>query len=458
MKYKQANVGSTTITWAPIAKSRSSFVPLDIKNIPDSGTYTLVAEDVTNKMLRLNSAFQATRYITVPSNDDVPCPVGTSVIIASSGMGTLQLQGASGVAVRTPQSLKINRMYGRIVMIKTAINTWEIDGQLVEQVQFLMLPLDASYQLTFIKPRGEGYSDSTALANHYITFENNGYLSNNASSDGNQFVGEAVGTFGYYANTGPDGKYIRATKLSGPGVFRDQQTGAYPLIPEGVWRLWETPSASNQYGAYNPRFMTEVPISQGEGTLISHIRFDISDSPSEDGIIGSVTGTGYVPFEKIFREEFFYEPTYIGSNDTQKRIFISGSGTISEESFVAAGEEGDAYVIGNIFSKGNHPITPSDQYFVRCTLQDAPGFPASSANVSGSLGLGEIYNGYGVDGLYLDIQGSCNILVETLTDESGSVQSQTSSVLVVRAPIVLNNSFATAYVISLNSSTIVRSS
>lgn len=104
--------------------------PLTVKNV--SGDYTLIQEDLNNKMIRVEVFIGNTATITFPE-DQVgifECPIGTRVIVSAAGLGEVILSPANNVTLLTPETLTIDRKYGRSNVFKVAANTWAIDGQL----------------------------------------------------------------------------------------------------------------------------------------------------------------------------------------------------------------------------------------------------------------------------------------------------------------------------------------
>jgi len=105
--------------------------PITVKNV--NGAYTLVAADLTNNtMIRVDAALNATVDITIPhhSTAGCDCAIGTKILLSASDFGFLNIVGASGVTVASPQSLLINRRSARVLLIKTSQDFWEVDGQL----------------------------------------------------------------------------------------------------------------------------------------------------------------------------------------------------------------------------------------------------------------------------------------------------------------------------------------
>lgn len=103
--------------------------PISVKNV--SGAYTLITADLTNNvMIRVGVPINGTANITIPNSSTADCDIGTKVLLSASDFGFLNIVGASGVTVTSPQSLLVNRRSARVLIIKTAQDFWEVDGQL----------------------------------------------------------------------------------------------------------------------------------------------------------------------------------------------------------------------------------------------------------------------------------------------------------------------------------------
>lgn len=101
---------------------------LTVKNV--TGDYTITAVDLTNVMVRVFESTGLTARVYLPSDVSVPCSVGTTVIISARGLGQVAIDATAPAVVTSPLSTVIDRKYGRVVAIKTAADTWNIDGQL----------------------------------------------------------------------------------------------------------------------------------------------------------------------------------------------------------------------------------------------------------------------------------------------------------------------------------------
>jgi hypothetical protein len=70
----------------------------------------------------------ATTY-TIPTNAVLPCDIGTTVVLGQAGDGTVTVDGA-GVTFRTPETLSIRKLNGKITLMKTGTDRWDVEGNL----------------------------------------------------------------------------------------------------------------------------------------------------------------------------------------------------------------------------------------------------------------------------------------------------------------------------------------
>ena len=99
-----------------------------LANNTQSGDYTLQLSDTYNTLIRMTSATLST--VTIPNDSSVAFPIGTNILISWNGIGPVAVAGASGVTVITPDTLFINKKYGKAVIMKTDVNYWEMEGNL----------------------------------------------------------------------------------------------------------------------------------------------------------------------------------------------------------------------------------------------------------------------------------------------------------------------------------------
>lgn len=100
-----------------------------IKNV--STNYTLVEEDLSRSTVRVNAPSGSVLNVTFPTEQTVPCAIGSKVVVSSAGDGYVSLVGAPGVTIHSPRSNILGMRAARAVAIKTLSNTWELAGSLL---------------------------------------------------------------------------------------------------------------------------------------------------------------------------------------------------------------------------------------------------------------------------------------------------------------------------------------
>lgn len=115
-----------TLTYDGVSWVNNRQVPTRVINkISD---YSLVMDDFYNTLIRVNNTAPVT--ITVPNDFTTAFPIGATVMVSRIGTGTVTIGYEAGVTIATPSSLSVSPQYGRITLIKTAANFWEIAGSL----------------------------------------------------------------------------------------------------------------------------------------------------------------------------------------------------------------------------------------------------------------------------------------------------------------------------------------
>jgi len=127
---------SYTTTLSPVQTSNRSI------NIPDAngtialnevtfnaqtGNYTLALSD-SGKMVEMNVG--SANNLTVPADNTVNFPVGTSIDILQVGSGQTTIVPASGVTINRASGLKLRLQWSAATLIKRAANTWVAIGDL----------------------------------------------------------------------------------------------------------------------------------------------------------------------------------------------------------------------------------------------------------------------------------------------------------------------------------------
>ena len=96
--------------------------------ITKTASYTLALTDA-GKMIAVNSSSAAT--VTIPTNASVAFPVDTEIEIAQFGAGVVSIAGASGVTIRSVDSMvSLSGQYAVAALKKINTNEWLLAGAL----------------------------------------------------------------------------------------------------------------------------------------------------------------------------------------------------------------------------------------------------------------------------------------------------------------------------------------
>lgn len=94
-----------------------------------AGDYTLVLGDAKNNFLELTKGTAGT--LTIPTNASVAIPIGSTVSGYAAGAGQITITAAGGVSLRSADgALKTRVQYSTFSLLKVAINTWTVTGDL----------------------------------------------------------------------------------------------------------------------------------------------------------------------------------------------------------------------------------------------------------------------------------------------------------------------------------------
>lgn len=80
------------------------------------------------RIVRMNNA--AANVVTVPTNTAVAFVIGTRIRIEMAGAGQTSIAAASGVTIRTPETLLLRKQYSGATLLKIAANEWTLSGDL----------------------------------------------------------------------------------------------------------------------------------------------------------------------------------------------------------------------------------------------------------------------------------------------------------------------------------------
>jgi len=378
----------------------ATFNNLTVKNV--SGAYTLTADDMVQKMIRINAG-NTPANVVLPDNDQVPCPVGTKVIISSNGIGKLQFQPGPSGSVSSPQTTEIERKYGRVVAIKTSINDWEIDGQLAYQNIIEFNPVNQTtilrttdrYGFTQPEPDSEvrtyfavGYTGKEITVSFGSTAQGYGYQN---------FIPLLTRDF---INVIADKLYFSAS-ISTPGVsILDTPIAVgFHNLPADTWGEYRKPAP---VGHNNPNWYV---LTTRSAEIEYTIEIKVSETPSLDGYIGSIIYTVQPIKVACFIQDF---STVIDSHS----FTVSGYGMIE----FADSMGGSAGVVNYFDFPENSGGINEGTYF------KVEGIDQASSN-SGTGVLGAIYTPNEIgNAVWVNDSGSAIFKITILSDISGSLQ------------------------------------
>ena len=109
-----------------IGKSNTHVPLTEVNTRTDS--FTLTASD-HGTYIRIDSV--ADVVVSLP-DDATDIPIGTTVVIGRNGDGNVVFAPEGGSIIQTPYSLQIALKFGKVTVMKTAANTWEIEGNLLQ--------------------------------------------------------------------------------------------------------------------------------------------------------------------------------------------------------------------------------------------------------------------------------------------------------------------------------------
>lgn len=110
-----------------VATSLDAKVPSYTTINQQAAAYTAVLTD-RDRLVEVSSATGVT--LTIPTNESVEYPVGTSFDILQTGEGQVTIAGAAGVTVNATPGLKLRTQWSSATIFKRAENTWVVYGDL----------------------------------------------------------------------------------------------------------------------------------------------------------------------------------------------------------------------------------------------------------------------------------------------------------------------------------------
>ena len=297
---------------------------LSVENISHTVTdYVLQPSDLVNKMVRISPDFGTITYVSVPNDTHLSAPIGTQVIVSSNGTGIIELRAQLGAVVHSPQSLQIDRRYGRVVLIKVEANKWEIDGQLVAQVQLNIQPVNPQVAWIILSNSFAYPADSAIQHLGAYTYDGIHLTADNYFTDpGIRLYGGLQTGSVTFANVSVHGKYLRATVESGGVTLISTGATGYYGVLEGVWSLYTTNDYLN-----NPRWKAAATWAQCQPPYTPYytLLIDVSDTPSADNILGSFRVTVNSSVLKHINQNFV---TNHNPSPISKSVSTSPTGTL----------------------------------------------------------------------------------------------------------------------------------
>lgn len=114
-----------TITESQISDLKDYALKEVTWNFQIGTSYTLALSDSGGLVEMDNSSANT---VTVPANSTVSFPVGTEVSVVQYGGGTTSIAAASGVTIRTPETLDLRKQYSMVSLVKRGTDEWVLTG------------------------------------------------------------------------------------------------------------------------------------------------------------------------------------------------------------------------------------------------------------------------------------------------------------------------------------------
>ena len=99
---------------------------INIRNV--DADYTLSIEDAVNTLIRCRSTSPI--QIVLPAHASTSIPIGASVKVRMSGLGSVTIVGEVGVTINTPSTLTLAGKNSTVFITKVDVDEWDIDGEL----------------------------------------------------------------------------------------------------------------------------------------------------------------------------------------------------------------------------------------------------------------------------------------------------------------------------------------
>jgi len=100
---------------------------MTVKTAPSD--YTATIDDGNGRTLVRLTASTPVQF-TIPAESAVNFPIGSVLLIGQAGIGQVEIVGAVGVTVNSPESFFIRKQHGKVSAIKVGTNEWDLEGNL----------------------------------------------------------------------------------------------------------------------------------------------------------------------------------------------------------------------------------------------------------------------------------------------------------------------------------------
>ena len=98
------------------------YILTPLVNVQTGSSYTLVLSDAWKLVIMDNASANT---LEVPPNSSAAFPIGVRIDV-----GQTTIVVGSGVTIRTPETLKIRKKWGKITLFKRDTNVWDVEGNL----------------------------------------------------------------------------------------------------------------------------------------------------------------------------------------------------------------------------------------------------------------------------------------------------------------------------------------
>lgn len=115
----------------PAATVLERLAALEVRGAPEhanSGSSHVLGLADAFAMVCMTSA--SANIVTVPDDATVPWPPNVRIDLSQDGAGQTTVAAATGVVIRTPETLKLRKRYAKASLIRRGDNLWDLEGNL----------------------------------------------------------------------------------------------------------------------------------------------------------------------------------------------------------------------------------------------------------------------------------------------------------------------------------------